>query len=109
MLKCEETNFRTGFTYHKGNCKSQNDWIIVSKNAVELVKEFDFLDSLYGISDHIPLTVKIHADINVTLHQLEESIDDILYEPNNHSIFKKFKLNIIKVWWEEKSQKLRKK
>ena len=95
MLIHGETHFRTGFTYHKGNSKSQNDWIIVSKNVVQHVKEFDFLDLLDSISDHVPITVRIMIEMKVTLNQLDESISNVLYEPNNHSIYKKFKSNNI--------------
>ena len=97
MLIHGENNFRTGFTYHKANCRSQNDWIIVSKNVVQQVKEFDFLDTLDSISDHIPITARILVEIELTLHQLDESISDVLYEPNNHSIYKKFKSNNIDI------------
>ena len=95
MLKRDGIDFRAGFTYYKGNCRSQNDWIIVSKNVVNQVREFDFLDNLHGISDHIPLVASINVDINVSMHQLEESMSNILHEPNNHSKYRKFKLNNI--------------
>ena len=97
MLLHGETHFRTGFTYHKGNSKSQNDWIIVSENVLQHVKEFDFLDVLDSISDHVPLAVRIQVEIKITLSQLDKSISEIIYEPNNHSIFKKFKSNNIDI------------
>ena len=95
MLIKNKTKFRTGFTFNKGTCKSQNDWIIVSKNFVQQIEEFDFLDQLHKISDHIPIIAKLHVDISASLDQIDESITDILCEPNNHSKFKKFKIENI--------------
>ena len=72
-----------------------NDWIIVSKNVVPNIKDFNFIDNLSKVSDHIPIMAKVYMDVSATIEQLEESISEIISIPNNHSKFKKFKMKNI--------------
>ena len=94
MLEKDERNFRGGFTFCRGNLKSQNDWMIVSKDFVQHVTNFNFIDSLSNVSDHLPIKGEFHLDVSVTLDQIDESIKH-LCEQNNHSKFRKFKMENI--------------
>ena len=83
MLIKNQTRFRSGFTFHRGNLKSQNDWIICSKNLVDCVSEFDFIDDMFNLSDHIPIfsTVKLKVDLDLDL--VYDNIQYMLDEKNN--------------------------
>ena len=60
MLIINDSNkFPGGFTFNRGNLKSQNDWIIISKNFLEHVTDFKLISSLSNISDHIPIQTKV--------------------------------------------------
>ena len=91
MLIKDKQKFDTGFTYSKGSCKSQNDWIMVSENYMQNIQRFNIVSELSKISDHIPIMMKAHLKVNVSLDQVLENITDITSETNNHSKFKKFK------------------
>ncbi len=88
-------SFPGGYTFHKGGRMSQNDWIMVSKCLVEKVKKFSLVDSLAGISDHTPIQTSIKMDTTVSLDDLNNSITQIISEPNNHSHYKKLKTSNI--------------
>ena len=59
MLNTDNNSFEGGFTFNRGNQRSQNDWILSSKNCIEYVVDFRIVDELSGISDHTPVSVKL--------------------------------------------------
>lgn len=96
MLKYEkDKTFFGGFTYKKGDRKSQNDWILVSKCVVENVKEFSLVETLSNISDHTPVQTIIKLNTEISLDELNTSIIDVISEHNNHSHYKKLRTDNI--------------
>ena len=96
MLRYNENkSFPGGYTFHKGERMSQNDWMLVSKSIAGNVEEFGLMNSLSGISDHTPLQTTIKVDTMISLDDLNTSITQINNEPNNHSHYKRLKTNSI--------------
>ena len=92
MLKHGRTQFPSDFTFKKGNVKSQNDWILVSKNTIKNVSNFCLVGELADISDHTPVAAELSFDSSGSWSQLNDSIDAMVNERNNHSRVKKFKM-----------------
>ena len=90
LINCT-IKFPNSFTFKRVNLKSQNDWIIVSKNLLQNTTDFNLVSDLSDISDHLPLQSKFKLRACETLDQVNQSIDDILDEKNNHSHVKKLK------------------
>ena len=96
MLKYDKNkSFPGGFTFHKGDRKSQNDWILTSKSLIENVNEFSLVHSLSDISDHTPVQAEIKLNTKISLDELNTSITDVINEHNNHSHYKKLNTNNI--------------
>ena len=91
MLEYDKKSFEGGFTFNRGNQRSQNDWILSSQNCIQHVIDFRIIDELSGISDHKPISVKLEFPSEQTLEQANKSIDNILDVRNNHSRIKKRK------------------
>ena len=91
MLTNNGASFEGGFTFQRHNQKSQNDWILSSRNCLKHVVNFQIIDDLSGISDHTPLSATLEFSSSPTLEQANRSIDDILDVRNNHSRVKKMK------------------
>ena len=101
MLTNRSVSFEGGFTFRRGNQKSQNDWIISSRSCLKFVTDFQIVSNLSGISDHTPIVATLNIPSGPTIEQANRSIDNILDERNNHSRIKKLKkenidLNIFK-------------
>ena len=60
-----------GFTFHRGDARSQVDWALANKHAIELIEEFKLVENIPKISDHQPISLQIVIDdkptISVTL------------------------------------------
>ncbi len=95
MLIKNQKKFRGGFTFHRGNLKSQNDWIICSKNIINCASEFDFIDNMFDLSDHIPIFATMKLEVDTELDFLCDNIQCMLDEKNNHSRYKKFRMENI--------------
>ena len=93
MLKVGNKAFVGGYTFSRGNHKSQLDWIITSKNCLENVVNFEIVQYLSGISDHAPVCTKLVFTSSDSIEQVNASIDSILDVRNNHSLVKKYKMN----------------
>ena len=91
MLINGTTKFHDSFTFKRGNLKSQNDWIIVSKNVLQNTTDFNLVSDLSDISDQLPLQSKFKLKACETLDQVNQSIDDILDKKYNHIGVKKLK------------------
>ena len=91
MLINGTTTFPGSFTLKRGNLKSQNDWIIVSKVFLQNTTDLNLVSDLSDISDQLPLQSKFKLKACETLEQVNQSIDDILDEKNNHIRVKKLK------------------
>ena len=95
MLIKDTVNFDGDFTFTRSNLKSQNDWIMVSKDMTQSIETFNLLNDLSGISDHIPIAAKVNLTVSGTLQEVCDSLNEILSEQNNHSRYKKIKTESI--------------
>ena len=82
--------FDGGFTFKRGDHKSQIDWAIVNISAKKYVKSFKILSNFPNVSDHFPITIDYHIDLSIPLSTTYDNICDIMKEKNNHSYRKNY-------------------
>ena len=74
-----------GFTFHRGDVRSQVDWALANKHAIELIEEFKIVENIPKISDHQPISLKIVIDDKPTISVTLSSAFQLNEIPNNHS------------------------
>ena len=90
LIKGNKT-YHSDFTFHRGDHKSQIDWIIANNSAISSISNFKVCSDFPSVSDHLPVMVEFNIDLSVPLSTILDSICDITKEKNNHSVRKNFK------------------
>ena len=85
--------FVGGYTYFKGNKKSQIDYLITNNYGRAKIIKFEIEESGWHLSDHLPLDVQIHAEttinVRVLLVRTKLLLEEWPKEPHRLNIFKK--------------------
>ena len=55
------------FTYHKSGNSSQIDFILVNKNGPKFVRNFNIIDTMCHLSDHLPISIQLYLPSETNL------------------------------------------
>ena len=84
-LITKEKTLDGGFTFKRGDHRSQIDWAIVNSLALDCIKNFTILSDFPDISDHTPVAINYYINTSIPIGVTYDSICDITREKNNHS------------------------
>ena len=62
-MKFKQKIFKSDFTFHKGDRKSQNDLLLANMAALEALQKFTVHDHLWNPSDHNPIAVSFELNV----------------------------------------------
>lgn len=84
--------FSGGFTFKKGDHRSQIDWAIVNNLTINSIQNLQILSDFPNVSDHNPITIEYCIDLSIPTSATYDSICDVTKVKNNHSYRKNYTL-----------------
>ena len=84
LITCNKV-FDGGFTFYRGEQKTQIDWGIANATSLQNVLNLEIDTKCPNISDHKSMILEYSFDFSLPINCTYESILDICRQPNNHS------------------------
>ena len=90
------TIFDGRYTYYKAGNNSQIDFVLTNKNGRKYVTNFKIIDTMWHLSDHLPLSLHLCLPLELNSDVLLIRAMELCnpYEPARHNISYRFNFNI---------------